>query len=76
MLAIPVTEKVCVFTDHSCILFLKDGTPCESILLDNSVKDAGLCKSDICLYSSFICLQTFWMENLYVAEDVEIFAFD
>ena len=49
MLAIPVTEKVCDFTDHSFNLFLKDGTPCESIILDNSFKDAGLCKSDICL---------------------------
>ena len=40
--AIPASDRVILFTDHSAISFLKDGTPCESILLDEEVGDAGM----------------------------------
>ena len=76
MLAIPVTDKVYIFTDHSCIIFLKDGTPCESILLDNSDKDAGIC--NICICSEFFnsLFADFWMDTLFIADEEEILAFD
>ena len=40
--AFPSSDRVFVFTDHSAISFLKDGTPCESIILDEEVSDAGM----------------------------------
>ena len=39
--AVPAAEHVSVFTDHSVITFLKDGTACESVLLDKPIIDAG-----------------------------------
>ena len=39
--AIPAGDYVIVFTDHSAIYFLKDGTPCESVLLDDRIIDAA-----------------------------------
>ena len=40
-LAVPLAEQVVIITDHSAIFFLKDGTPCESVLLDKPITDAG-----------------------------------
>ena len=40
-LAVPIAEQVVIITDHSAIYFLKDGTPCESVLLDKPITDAG-----------------------------------
>ena len=40
-LAVPVAEQVVIITDHSVIFFLKDGTPCESVILDKPIIDAG-----------------------------------
>lgn len=40
-MAVPLAEQVVIITDHSAIFFLKDGTPCESVLLDNPITDAG-----------------------------------
>ena len=39
--AIPSTNFVSIFTDHSLLTFKFDGTPCESILLDKPMVDAG-----------------------------------
>ena len=44
--AFPTNDRVHVFTDHSTITFLKDGTPCESIILDEEVSDAGMWEKD------------------------------
>ena len=41
-LALPVNDHVLVFTDHSAISFLMDGTPCESLVLDEGVSDSNL----------------------------------
>ena len=40
--AFPTRDRVLVFTDHSVITFLKDGTPCQSIILDDAIIDAGI----------------------------------
>ena len=40
--AFPICDRVMVFTDHSVITFLKDGQPCQSIILDDAITDAGL----------------------------------
>ena len=40
--AFPTRDRVMVFTDHSVITFLKDDTPCQSIILDDAITDAGL----------------------------------
>jgi hypothetical protein len=39
--AVPVAKMVYVFKDHSLIIFLPNGTPCESIILDMPIIDAG-----------------------------------
>ena len=41
-LALPADDQVLVFTDHSAISFLMDGTPCESLVLDEGVSDSNL----------------------------------
>ena len=40
-LALPVNDQVMVFTDHSVISFLEDGTPCQSLILDEGIADAN-----------------------------------
>ena len=50
--AFPASDMVMVFTDHSAICFLKDGTPCESIILDEEVGDAGMWSDDTVLVSA------------------------
>ena len=49
--AFPAADRVMVFTDHSAISFLKDGTPCESIILDEEVGDAGMWSEDTVIVS-------------------------
>ena len=39
--AFPAPDQVMVFTDHSVISFLMDGTPCQSIILEEEVVDAS-----------------------------------
>ena len=41
-LALPADDQVLVFTDHSVISFLKDGTPCQSLVLDEGVSDCNI----------------------------------
>ena len=50
--AFPATDRVFVFTDHSTITFLKDGTPYESIILDEEISDAGMWAEDDNIYVS------------------------
>ena len=38
--AVPAPDQVLVFTDHSVISFLKDGSPCHSVILEEEVVDA------------------------------------
>ena len=40
--AFPAPDKVMLLTDHSVINVLKNDTPCESILLDDTILDANL----------------------------------
>ena len=40
--AFTAPDQVMVFTDHSVISFLKDGTPCQSIILEEEVLDARI----------------------------------
>ena len=40
--AFPAPDKVMAFTDHSVITFMKDDKPCESIILDEAIVDAGM----------------------------------
>ena len=40
--AFTALDQVMVFTDHSVISFLKDGTPCQSIILEEEVLDARI----------------------------------
>ena len=47
----PASDRVMVFTDHSAISFLKYGTPCESIILDKEVGDAGMWSEDTVIVS-------------------------
>ena len=46
--ALPTSDGVFVFTDHCALIFRKDGTPCESVLLDEheAVNDAGIWHDD------------------------------
>ena len=38
----PAPDQVMVFTDHSVISFLKDGAPCQSVILEEEVLDARI----------------------------------
>ena len=40
--AFPAPDQVMVFTDHSVISFLKDGTPRQSLVLDEGVSDCNI----------------------------------
>ena len=40
--ALTAPDQVMVFTDHSVISFLKDGTPCQSIILEEEVLDTRI----------------------------------
>ena len=44
--AVPGSENVVAYTDHSAIIFKTDGTPCESILMDGPAIDAEFSEAD------------------------------
>ena len=47
--ALPTSDRVLVFTDHSALIFRKDGTRCESIILDEDedATDAGMWRDTV-----------------------------
>ena len=64
--ALPSGDLVYIFTDHSYISFLKDGTPCESVILDDPVKDAGASsKGVVCVSTSKYYFQ-FWIMTRFL----------
>ena len=61
LFAVTGADKLYAFTDHSFFIFLSDGTPYESVLLDGPACDAGklaICHiyNDLFIYDAVYCM--------------------